>query len=586
MQPTAPRPKAYSYIRFSTPEQAAGDSLRRQTEAARGYAKLHGLDLDETLTFKDLGVSAFQGRNAAVGALGLFVDAVREGRVERGSYLLVESLDRISRQTVLRAVHALERIVIEDINLVDLSDGGKLYNTHTLDTDTTAFLLMSLRFMRANEESKRKSERVGSAYAQKRSDAKQGVKGKPFTKMLPAWLRWDDTRREFVLSPERAEVVRRMFRDAAAGIGQHQIAHKLNARGAEPWGKGKRKGKHWHRSYVQKILTNPAVIGTFTPHRSLKDATGKRIREPQEPIENYWPAVVDAELFHRVVARVGATAARGRNAGAAPASIFSGVLKCSHCGGTVTRIAKGGKAAYLVCSRAHARGACKRQAVRYEDAEGALRDNADALIDDAPTGQETTELDRQIVGWDEWVSILSDEARTLVAEIVRDGQSASLRLALREKERDLAQARGALWELQTRREALTSAYVLRRLSGLRKALKNPRWDVAAVNGALKEAVTKIVRTRKPDASVFTGATMRAPPGTFRSSRATLGPLTSRTTTRGFRGDQPCEHCEAGSIATPLRSGRRWPRRSGPSFSRRRIKTRHSSNCFHGTSTAA
>jgi DNA invertase Pin-like site-specific DNA recombinase len=35
------RPKAYSYIRFSTPEQAAGDSLRRQTAKAREYAARH-----------------------------------------------------------------------------------------------------------------------------------------------------------------------------------------------------------------------------------------------------------------------------------------------------------------------------------------------------------------------------------------------------------------------------------------------------------------------------------------------------------------------------------------------------------------
>ena len=55
--------KAYSYLRFSTLEQMSGDSFRRQTAAAEEYAMKHGLELDTSLTFRDLGVSAFRGRN-------------------------------------------------------------------------------------------------------------------------------------------------------------------------------------------------------------------------------------------------------------------------------------------------------------------------------------------------------------------------------------------------------------------------------------------------------------------------------------------------------------------------------------------
>ena len=94
------RPRAYSYLRFSTTEQLKGDSLRRQTQAARAYADTHGLDLDEALTFRDLGVSAFKGKNVAEGALGAFLQAVDAGRVPPGSWLLVENLDRLSRDKV------------------------------------------------------------------------------------------------------------------------------------------------------------------------------------------------------------------------------------------------------------------------------------------------------------------------------------------------------------------------------------------------------------------------------------------------------------------------------------------------------
>ena len=102
---------AYSYLRFSTPEQAGGDSRRRQYELARAYAARHGLVLDAGLSFRDLGMSAFHGRNAREGALRAFLDAVELGLVPRSSYLLVESLDRLSRDRVLAAQSLFLRIV-------------------------------------------------------------------------------------------------------------------------------------------------------------------------------------------------------------------------------------------------------------------------------------------------------------------------------------------------------------------------------------------------------------------------------------------------------------------------------------------
>jgi DNA invertase Pin-like site-specific DNA recombinase len=47
-----PRRKAYSYVRFSTPDQAKGDSKRRQIAMTAEYAERHNLDLDDSLTFK------------------------------------------------------------------------------------------------------------------------------------------------------------------------------------------------------------------------------------------------------------------------------------------------------------------------------------------------------------------------------------------------------------------------------------------------------------------------------------------------------------------------------------------------------
>src|SRR5437763_999739 len=81
-----------------------------------------------------------------------------------------------------------------------------------------------------------------------------------------------------------------------------------------------------------------------------------------------------------------------RNAGAETKSVFAGLLKCTHCGGTVTRMPKGDDNVYLICSQANRRVGCKPQAVRYADVERALVENATMMIQEAPRGRETSDL--------------------------------------------------------------------------------------------------------------------------------------------------------------------------------------------------
>ena len=90
-----PQIKAYSYVRMSTDIQLKGDSLRRQKESSKKYAEENNLELIETL--QDIGISAFSGKNSKDGALGVFIEAIESNKIEAGSYLLVESLDRLSR---------------------------------------------------------------------------------------------------------------------------------------------------------------------------------------------------------------------------------------------------------------------------------------------------------------------------------------------------------------------------------------------------------------------------------------------------------------------------------------------------------
>ncbi len=59
-------------------------------------AKERGLALDETLSLRDEGLSAFHQHHVKQGALGIFLRAVDDGRIPHGSVLVVEGLDRLS----------------------------------------------------------------------------------------------------------------------------------------------------------------------------------------------------------------------------------------------------------------------------------------------------------------------------------------------------------------------------------------------------------------------------------------------------------------------------------------------------------
>jgi len=488
--------KAYSYLRFSTPEQMKGDSQRRQLDAAQNYAREKGLELDEELTFHDLGVSGFRGANATTGKLKAFRRAIEDERVEAGSFLLVEDFDRLSRMNPWDAMPVFQEIINAGITVVTLKD-REVWHRDALRANP--FLLMKSLFAMWNghQESVKKSGRVAAAWAAKRKHlvARENP-AKPYTRTCPAWLAWNNKARAFVTLPERAKIVRQIFAKADAGAGLDGIARWLNTRNVPTWGEGKRKAAFWRASYIRKILANKAVIGTFTPHVTrTDDDTGARRDEPLEPIPNYYPAVVDPELFERVSGRLGTTAARGRNAGLPPTSLVAGVAKCARCGSTMLRVSKGkppkAKYTYLVCSKAHARAkGCEYQPVRYECVEEALRANARAIVETAPRGTDTTELEQEIEGQNSIIDLLVDEQRFLVEEVIKH-KSPAMRRALRDKEIELKAATDELAKMRQRRDAVASGYVIKRLATLQEALEQKPFSIAAANSALKQAVQAI-----------------------------------------------------------------------------------------------
>ena len=155
----------------------------------------------------------FDGRNAERGALGDFLKAVECGDVSRGSWLLVESLDRVSRQKPHKAVRLMGDIIEQGVTIVDLSDGGREYSAETLDQDSLTLIMMVLRFMRANEESALKSARVAAARERQRQKfASKEPLTEAYTRQLPGWLHWNDDTKTIEPILERAAIVKKDVR--------------------------------------------------------------------------------------------------------------------------------------------------------------------------------------------------------------------------------------------------------------------------------------------------------------------------------------------------------------------------------------
>ena len=156
------------------------------------YTKDNNLVLDDKLNLRDLGVSAYSGANIEKGALGEFIRAIKEGIVEKGSYLLVESLDRISRKNVHEALRQFLNILDCGVTVVTLADGMK-YEPNKIKTEE---LIISIFIMsRAHEESATKSKRLNSAWTQKRINSPN----KKLTSICPAWMSLDKANNAFVL---------------------------------------------------------------------------------------------------------------------------------------------------------------------------------------------------------------------------------------------------------------------------------------------------------------------------------------------------------------------------------------------------
>lgn len=200
-------PKAIFYIRFSKEIQLVGDSTKRQSKYINDWLKRNpDYYLDESLRFQDLGISGYSGANAKSSAFEEFLAAVDSGYVEAGSVLLVESLDRVSRQDIDSAVEQLRKILRAGVEVVTLV--GNEWHTKESLKDSLSMIKAMLVMERAHEESAMKSTRLRSVWAGKRERA---AKGETISKRCAAWLKVSEDRLQFEFIPENVKAVQRVF---------------------------------------------------------------------------------------------------------------------------------------------------------------------------------------------------------------------------------------------------------------------------------------------------------------------------------------------------------------------------------------
>jgi DNA invertase Pin-like site-specific DNA recombinase len=467
---------AYSYIRFSTPEQSKGDSQRRQLERSREYAAAHSLPLDDTLTFKDLGRSAYRGKHAQDGGLSLFLTAIDEGRVEPGSFLLIENLDRLSRQPPVDALNLLQSIVEKGVTVVTLVDQRR-YTKESLRNDASTLLVSIIVMFRAHEESKLKGERVRAAWQRKKqNDAREG---KPITAMTPAWLRVVDGRFEVI--EENAAAVRRVF-DLATneGLGQRAITTRLKQEGVPAIG---RKGV-WSETSVRRILTNPAVIGQYQPKSHDADNPLNRTDEG-ELIENYYPVVVSpAQYYDAQRLRDKALIPRGPR-GDGVGTIFTGITYCGNCGASMRRK---GASKYDKMNRLRCSVTCGAQSWKYEPLEKAV---LMLLSSDLMPHVEVKESDRKVLQGKLAEALAKrDKMRSSIANLINaiaeGGDSKALATALKQAEQSETEAAEQVRKLEGDLRALETA---------KETAESRNASIAAMAKVLKEDETGLIREK-------------------------------------------------------------------------------------------
>ena len=359
------------YARYSSDSQREA-SIEDQFRICREQAKREKWKI--VGTYKDAGISG-ASMILRPGIQSLLQDA----QADQFDMVLAEALDRVSRDQADVATF-YKHLKFADVPIITLAE-GEISELHVgLKGTMNALFLKDLaakthRGLRGRVEEGKSGG--GLCYGYK------------VVKQLDA--RGDPIRGDREVDEAEANIVRRVFREFAAGIGPRKIARALNEEGI-PGPKGKPWGDTTIRGHVKRgtgIINNELYIGRLIWNRLryIKDpSTGKRVSRLNP--ENEWLIrevpelrIVDDQLWQAVRKRQSEIAEKYENVTEAvrkhhkknrlngkrrPQSLLSGLIVCGYCGGPYSLRGAG----RFACSNHISKGTCSNsRTIRREELE-------------------------------------------------------------------------------------------------------------------------------------------------------------------------------------------------------------------------
>ena len=360
--------RAVIYARYSTDLQSAC-SIEDQLRLCRARIEAEGWSLVNTYT--DYAISG--ASRLRPGYQKLLEDA-RAGTFD---IVVAEALDRLSRDQEDTAA-LYKQLSFAGVRLVTLAE-GEISELHVgLKGTMNALFLkdLAMKTRRGLEGRVRQGRSGGGLCYGYKVAAERDAAGNP----IPGGREIDAS---------EAEVVRRIFREYAAGLSPTRTSpRRLNAEGVpgpggRPWGDTTIRG---HALRGTGLLHNELYVGrlVWNRQRYVKDPrTGRRVARLNP--ERAWIIqevpelrIVDDELWQAVQARLTATRQSPGVAKAItsafwkqrrPRHLLTGLAQCGVCGKPLAAVGRD----YLACGAARRQGTCgNRRAIRREVLESVI----------------------------------------------------------------------------------------------------------------------------------------------------------------------------------------------------------------------
>ena len=320
------------YCRLSRDDNmdAESNSIQNQKKLLQKVAREKGYT--DTLFFVDDGIT---GTTMKRPGFQKMLTAIEAGYI---SAVFVKDLSRLGRNYIEVGKLTEEFFPLHDIRLVAVSDG---VDSDEGEDDFTPFKNIMNEYYAKDISKKRRIV-----------NKMKGNAGVPLSPPPYGYIKNPDDPRFWVVEPEAAEVVRRIYRMALEGYGLAETAAQLAADGVvNPtyyWrSRGTSRGgskstvepTKWGHTTVKKILTLQEYCGDVINFKSYSKSykMKKRIENPEENraiFLNVHEAIIDRQTWEKVQALQKGTRRKKPTVTQEP-SVFSGLLKCPECGGNL-----------------------------------------------------------------------------------------------------------------------------------------------------------------------------------------------------------------------------------------------------------